>query len=157
MESQNAPKTELVPDWRAIWPSIRSLNTKAVITSTPCQSIPCGKKTRAPAATPSVPTSVTASGLMPSLRKRLTKGASMTPCQKFLKRSSTAVRLPVRTRGLLWRDGAIQASEQESHMSDKSPRQQMTKKTGKSIKEKRADKRAKTDEVLAPLKSTGKK
>jgi hypothetical protein len=28
-------------------------------------------------------------------------------------------------------------------MSDKSPRQSMTKKTGKSIKEKRADKRAK--------------
>jgi hypothetical protein len=28
-------------------------------------------------------------------------------------------------------------------MSDKSPRQGMTKKTGKSIKEKRADKRAK--------------
>ncbi len=42
-------------------------------------------------------------------------------------------------------------------MSDKSPRQQMTKKTGKSIKEKRADKRAKADEVLAPLKPTGKK
>lgn len=29
-------------------------------------------------------------------------------------------------------------------MSDKSPRQSMSKKTGKSIKEKRADKRAKT-------------
>ena len=31
-------------------------------------------------------------------------------------------------------------------MSDKSPRQSMTKKTGKSIKEKRADKRAKGSE-----------
>jgi hypothetical protein len=31
-------------------------------------------------------------------------------------------------------------------MSDKSPRQSMTKKTGKSIKEKRAAKRDKTDE-----------
>ncbi len=30
-----------------------------------------------------------------------------------------------------------------SHMSDKSPRQGMTKKTAKSIKEKRADKRDK--------------
>jgi hypothetical protein len=30
-------------------------------------------------------------------------------------------------------------------MADKSPRQGMTKKAGKSIKEKRADKRAKTD------------
>jgi hypothetical protein len=39
--------------------------------------------------------------------------------------------------------GAIQASDQGATMSDKSPRQGMTKKTGKSIKEKRADKRAK--------------
>jgi hypothetical protein len=30
-------------------------------------------------------------------------------------------------------------------MSDKSPRQGMTKKSGKSLKEKRAEKRAKTD------------
>lgn len=30
-------------------------------------------------------------------------------------------------------------------MSDKSPRQAMTKKSGKSLKEKRADKRAKSD------------
>lgn len=41
-------------------------------------------------------------------------------------------------------------------MSDKSPRQTMTKKTGKSLKEKRADKRAKatqtsqTEAVLHP-------
>jgi len=41
------------------------------------------------------------------------------------------------------RDGATQASDQGATMSDKSPRQSMTKKTGKSIKEKRADKRAK--------------
>ena len=31
-------------------------------------------------------------------------------------------------------------------MTDKSPRQSLTKKSGKSIKEKRADKRAKEDE-----------
>ena len=39
-------------------------------------------------------------------------------------------------------------------MSDKSPRQGMTKKTGKSIKEKRADKRGETggNETLAPKK-----
>ncbi len=42
-------------------------------------------------------------------------------------------------------------------MSDKSPRQQMTKKTGKSIKEKRADKRAKAGEASAHLKLDGKK
>jgi len=43
-------------------------------------------------------------------------------------------------------------------MSDKSPRQTMTKKSGKSLKEKRADKRAKaertssTDALLHPKK-----
>lgn len=41
------------------------------------------------------------------------------------------------------RHGATQASKQGATMSDKSPRQGMTKKTAKSIKEKRADKRAK--------------
>ena len=42
--------------------------------------------------------------------------------------------------------GAAQATAIErSRMSDKSPRQSKTAKTGKSIKEKRADKRAKTD------------
>ena len=34
-------------------------------------------------------------------------------------------------------------------MSDKSPRQGMTKKTGKSIKEKRAEKRAKAGQASA--------
>jgi len=42
-------------------------------------------------------------------------------------------------------------------MSDKSPRQGMTKKTGKSIKEKRADKRAKAGEASTPMKFDGKK
>jgi len=42
-------------------------------------------------------------------------------------------------------------------MSDKSPRQGMTKKTGKSIKEKRADKRAKAGEASTPMKLDGKK
>lgn len=36
-------------------------------------------------------------------------------------------------------------------MSDKSPRQTMSKKPGKSLKEKRADKRAKTDQ--APIEN----
>jgi hypothetical protein len=39
--------------------------------------------------------------------------------------------------------GAIQAPDDGASMSDKSPRQGMTKKTSKTIKEKRADKRAK--------------
>lgn len=43
-------------------------------------------------------------------------------------------------------------------MSDKSPRQSMTKKTGKSIKEKRADKRnAGQPETLADKVHPGKK
>jgi len=35
-------------------------------------------------------------------------------------------------------------------MADKSPRQHMSKKTGKSLKEKRAEKHAKHDQALAP-------
>ena len=41
-------------------------------------------------------------------------------------------------------------------MSDKSPRQHMSKKSGKSIKEKRAAKRDKADQASAPLKLDGK-
>ena len=39
--------------------------------------------------------------------------------------------------------GAIQAPDDGASMSDKSPRQGMSKKSSKSIKEKRAEKRAK--------------
>jgi hypothetical protein len=42
-------------------------------------------------------------------------------------------------------------------MSDKSPRQGMTKKTGKSIKEKRADKRAKENPESTSLLNPKKK
>ena len=42
-------------------------------------------------------------------------------------------------------------------MSDKSPRQSMTKKTGKSIKEKRADKRAKGTRGDVPRQARRKK
>jgi hypothetical protein len=45
--------------------------------------------------------------------------------------------------GVRWIDGAIQAFNQGATMSDKSPRQSMSKKSGKSIKEKRAAKRDK--------------
>jgi hypothetical protein len=42
-------------------------------------------------------------------------------------------------------------------MSDKSPRSAMSKKTGKSIKEKRADKRTAADQPSAIEKVTNKK
>ncbi len=42
-------------------------------------------------------------------------------------------------------------------MSDKSPRQSMTKKTGKSIKEKRAAKRGQAEETSVLKESQGKK
>src|SRR5688500_13094208 len=68
---------------------------KAVMNSTPASRWPCGKKISAPAVVPAVPTSVTASGLIPSLTKRLTNGASMTLCQKCLNLSNmTPRRLP---------------------------------------------------------------
>src|SRR6476469_2855129 len=88
VESKNAPNFETRPVLRAMAPSMRSLNTKAVMNSTPTKRCPWGKKMRAPAATPAVPTRVMTSGLIPSLMKRLTKGASMTPCQKLLNRSN---------------------------------------------------------------------
>jgi hypothetical protein len=52
-----------------------SENTKHVTTTTPSQIWPRGKKIRAPAATPSVPTRVTTSGLTPSLSSRWAIGA----------------------------------------------------------------------------------
>ena len=41
-------------------------------------------------------------------------------------------------------------------MSDKSPRQSMTKKSGKSLKEKRADKAAKKDGTFTGASGVGK-
>jgi len=75
-----------------------------------------------------------------------------------------AVRLPPAggtrtTRAYGRQHGASQASRQEvPHMSDKSPRQSMTKKTGKSIKEKRAAKRDAAEETSLTKESPrGKK
>src|SRR3954453_21690537 len=66
-----------------------SLNTKAVITSTPASSQPCGKHTSAPAHTPSVPTRVTALGLTP-IRSRRSPSGAQTLVQNSRKRSSMA-------------------------------------------------------------------
>ena len=89
VESRNAPKGVIRPLVRAMYPSIMSLKTKAVITRTPASSHPCGKKTSAPAQTPSVPTKVTAFGLTPIRRRRLPNGAQ-TLVQNWRKRSSMA-------------------------------------------------------------------
>jgi hypothetical protein len=74
----------------------------------------------------------------------------MTPCQNPLNLSSTGRRLPFgaapSARGVAWGGGAVQAPDDGAQMSDKSPRQGMTKKSTKSIKEKRAEKRAKGTE-----------
>jgi hypothetical protein len=43
------------------------------------------------------------------------------------------------------RCGAVQALNKGATMSDRSPRQAMTKKSGKSLKEKRAAKKAKSN------------
>ena len=81
VESQNAPNFELRPSSRAILPSIRSLKTKAVMNRTPTSRCPVGKNTRAPAHTPTVPTKVTVSGLMPSRMKSRTNGRSTSPAR----------------------------------------------------------------------------
>ena len=54
-------------------------------------------------------------------------------------------------------EGSDPASDKEPKMADKSPRQHMSKKTGKSLKEKRAEKHAKADakskiEIVPPGK-----
>ena len=62
------------------------------------------------------------------------------------------------TSGVLWLHGATQASNQGVPMADKSPRQGMSKKSGKSIKEKRAEKHAKASGVTHIAESpVGKK
>jgi hypothetical protein len=47
--------------------------------------------------------------------------------------------------GVRWIQEANQASAQGAVMADKSPRQHMSKKAGKSLKEKRAEKHAKAE------------
>ena len=80
--------------------------------------------------------------------------------------SSTPGRLPASvvvgvkrgwTSGVLWQDGATQASNQGVPMADKSPRQGMTKKSSKSIKEKRAEKHAKAAGGNTAVESLGSK
>ncbi len=143
VESQNAPNRELRPSSRAILPSIRSLKTNAVMNRTPISSSPCGKNTSAPAQTPTVPTNVTVSGLMPHLMKSLTKGMSTTPCQNPLNLSNMCADATGRRCRTVASRGHPGPTSERTHMSDKSPRQGMSKKSGKSLKEKRADKRDK--------------
>ncbi|MDQ6642205.1 MAG: hypothetical protein M3Y66_06900, partial [Actinomycetota bacterium] len=50
-----------------------------------------------------------------------------------------------RPLGVPWGHGAIQAPNKGATMADKSPRQGMSKKSGKSLKEKRAEKRGKSE------------
>jgi hypothetical protein len=47
--------------------------------------------------------------------------------------------------GVRWIQEASQASAQGAAMADKSPRQHMSKKAGKSLKEKRAEKHVKAE------------
>ncbi len=65
VESRNAPHRLEIPACRAMFPSTRSEKTKTVMTIVPQKNSPIGKKTSAPAITPAVPMSVTASGLTP--------------------------------------------------------------------------------------------
>src|SRR5688572_5217114 len=63
----------------------------------------------------------------------------------------------VRVRRSVRGDGAARAPGWGADMADKSPRQQMSKKSGKSLKEKRAEKHAKADaknttQIVPPAK-----
>jgi hypothetical protein len=48
-------------------------------------------------------------------------------------------------RGVLLTRGASEAPDEGAAMADKSPRQHMSKKAGRSLKQKRAEKRTKAD------------
>jgi hypothetical protein len=50
-----------------------------------------------------------------------------------------------RPTGVRWSEGARRASSQGVAMADKSPRQHLAKKAGKSLKEKRAEKHLKAE------------
>src|SRR5689334_17473856 len=64
VESRNAPQVPLVPLIRASTPSSMSRNTKIVQVKAPGKSSPIGKRPSAPPATPTVPMTVTAFGVM---------------------------------------------------------------------------------------------
>ena len=68
VESRNAPQRPVDPASRAMIPSTRSENTNAVMKSVPQNRCPRGNSTSAPRLTPSVPTTVTVSGLTPARR-----------------------------------------------------------------------------------------
>jgi len=54
-------------------------------------------------------------------------------------------RVRIHETGVRWIEGARQASSQGEAMADKSPRQHLAKKAGKSLKEKRAEKHQKAE------------
>jgi hypothetical protein len=73
--------------------------------------------------------------LAPTRRARAVRGRRSPP--------GPLIAEPTARVGVRWGCGAIQAPDDGASMSDKSPRQGMSKKSSKSIKEKRAEKRAK--------------
>ncbi len=70
-----------------MYPSMRSENTNAVTTRTPTNNCPRGKKPKAPATTPTVPTIVTVSGETPHFINTCEMGLKRL-VQKWRKRSS---------------------------------------------------------------------
>src|SRR5918912_2488391 len=77
--SSTAPNTEPPPRGRASAPSSMSSSTKTVTVNAPQNSCPVAINPTAPAIAPSVPTSVTASGVTPARARRATTGAQKRP------------------------------------------------------------------------------
>src|ERR1700747_1468800 len=76
VESRNAPQVPLVPFIRASTPSSMSRNTKIVQVKAPGNSSPRGNKASAPPATPTVPMTVTAFGVIGVRARTLPAGVN---------------------------------------------------------------------------------
>src|SRR6185312_7122142 len=76
VESRNAPQVPLVPFSRASTPSSMSRNTKIVQVKAPGNSSPRGNKASAPPATPTVPMTVTAFGVIGVRARTLPAGVN---------------------------------------------------------------------------------
>src|SRR2546430_552422 len=76
VESRNAPQVPLVPFSRASTPSSMSRNTKIVQVKAPGNSSPMGKRASAPPATPTVPMTVTAFGVIGVRARTLPAGVN---------------------------------------------------------------------------------
>ncbi|MCO5556197.1 hypothetical protein L7F22_009742 [Adiantum nelumboides] len=98
VESSTAPNGVPCPRARAIAPSIRSVSTNRVTSTAPRASRPVGRNASEQTTAPTVPSTVTVSGLTPrSIRARPTGSVSRLTCARANRFSIGGCMLPCRT------------------------------------------------------------